>query len=679
MEAESSFNEGVFDHLASGARGAVAVHVKSRSGRPGRAREAAGRQGFKENAPGAWSVRDVCDWVESVGFGQYRKKFAHHAVDGPLLLNIDEVALKREVGIVVYGHRCRLAEEIEGLRAQGPGSPGTGIAASGATRKDAVRGGALGRLSMEEYRVRLARDLSRAAAKASHNRTVAEEAERQAQLSELELERLRTQLSKLDAEIKLMQQRRPRDAADERPWHVTGEFASLLGAGKGGDGRWTEETFQPKLSKKSLEIMGASGEVFLERCAQDLRNRASRLQELQNQGLKHVMGESSNPDAEAKKFHREVQFLAGVFHEKTGVLLTGRGRDGLDVEAMSEAVSNHQSALGLSDSEVAAIKSAPAGKKHATAAAIFHSKQFLERYSASQKTRAIKKKQMVESVLGAEPSTKVREAKVHAVRRKTVHHFRGLGWPLESLTDARLDSLLREADTLREGEQGTEESADIDGAGAKKSPMPPPRCAPRSPVGRGEGDTSRLHEETVYYLSKARADGAWEKIKQTKGKQDGVPKKAIAIYREYLTQRFLEATQEDLRKREVKLDGRGGAVGERTKPESPGAGQDGTPGPKGGPGGGVITSATGTASPRRPHTAQPRGASSPRGASPRPMPPQEKGVGLGFTSDRAGSLGVRRPARPGSASEATSREPSPPKKRPAGGLPSPRRTFGQSL
>ena len=98
------------------------MHVKSRAGCPGRAREAPGRRGFKESAPGAWIVRDVCDWVESVGFGQYRKKFAHHAVDGPLLLKIDEAALKREVGIVVYGHRSRLAGEIEGLRAQRPGS-----------------------------------------------------------------------------------------------------------------------------------------------------------------------------------------------------------------------------------------------------------------------------------------------------------------------------------------------------------------------------------------------------------------------------------------------------------------------------------------------------------------------------------------------------------------------------
>lgn len=656
------------------------MHVKSRAGRPGRAREAPGRRGFKESAPGAWSVRDVCDWVESVGFGQYRKKFAHHAVDGPLLLKIDEAALKREVGIVVYGHRTRLAGEIEGLRAQRPGSPGeSGISASGAARKDAVRGGALGRLSMEEYRVRLARDLSRAAAKASHNRTVAEEAERQAQLSEIELERLRTQLSKLDAEIKAMQQRRPRDAADETPWHVTGEFASRLGAGQGGDGRWTEETFQPKLSKKSLEIMGASGEVFLERCAQDLRNRASRLQELQNQGLKHVMGESRDPDAEAKRSHREAEFLAGVFQEKAGVLLTGRGRDGLDLEAIIEAIDNHQAALGLSDSEAAAIKSAPASKKHSTAAAIFHSKQFLERYSASQRTRAIKKQQMVESVLSAEPSTKVREAKVLAVRRKTVHHFESLGWPLESLTDTRLDSLLQAADALR---KEAEKKSETDGAGAKDSPMAAtPHPAPRAPVESGEGALGGLREETVFYLSKARADGAWDKIKLTKGKQGGVPKKAIAIYREYLTQRFLEATQKDLRKREVKLDGRVGAVGEGEMPDSPGAGQDRTAGPKGGPAGRVTTRsvASAVASPRRPHTAQPQGPSSPGGVRGRPIPPQEKDGGLVFTSDRAPSLGVRRPTRPGSASEAARREPSPPKKRPSGGQPSPRRTPGQSL
>ena len=669
LEAESSFNEGVYDHLASGPQGAVAVHVKSRAGRSDRSRKAAGQRRFKETAPGMWNVRDVCDWVESVGMGQYRKKFAHHAVDGPLLLKIDEAALKSEIGIVVYGHRSRLAEEIEGLRAGVSGLPGSPKpAAPGAARKDAVRGGALGRLSLEEYRVRLARDLRRATAKASHNRTVAEEAERQAKLSEEEVQRLQAQLSKLEAEIKAMEVRRPR-SVDETPWLITGEFASLLGVEATGSGQRGEETFMPKLSKKSLEIMGASGEVFLDRYEQDLRNRALRLQELQNEGLKLVMGEVSDPEAEAKKLIREAQFLSGVFQEKVGVQLLDR-KGGVDVQILSEVVSSHQSGLGLSDSEAGAIRSAAFEKRQAVAAAIFHSKKFLERYSASQKTRALKKKEMVQNVLGAEPSTKVRVEKVLAVRHKTVQHFEAMGWALSDLSDNRLDGILKDADTLREEERAQKESdkenLDRGGSAMKAEPSSPRRLSKMLSGGSGdrdEGSSSQLYQETVYYLAKARKDSAWEKIIRTEGKQDGVPKKAIAIFREYLTQRFLESTQEDLRKREVKLDSR---LASRMETKgNPKKGELGIP----------VVSKQGAvsqaASPRRPQSAQPRVAQSTTGASRRPYPPQE-----GFKSSQAAPAS-RRPIRQSSFPKTERREPSPPKTRPVSEL-SPRRTLGRS-
>ena len=47
---------------------------------------------------GSWSVPEVCDWVEYIGLGQYRKRFVHHCVDGRLLLRLTETQLKVSKG-----------------------------------------------------------------------------------------------------------------------------------------------------------------------------------------------------------------------------------------------------------------------------------------------------------------------------------------------------------------------------------------------------------------------------------------------------------------------------------------------------------------------------------------------------------------------------------------------------
>ena len=56
---------------------------------------------------GSWSVPEVCDWVEYIGLGQYRKRFVHHCVDGRLLLRLTETQLK------VSRRRCFTAPRCE--------------------------------------------------------------------------------------------------------------------------------------------------------------------------------------------------------------------------------------------------------------------------------------------------------------------------------------------------------------------------------------------------------------------------------------------------------------------------------------------------------------------------------------------------------------------------------------
>ena len=42
----------------------------------------------------AWGVKEVCDWAEWVGLGQYRKRFLHHCIGGPLLLELTDRNLR---------------------------------------------------------------------------------------------------------------------------------------------------------------------------------------------------------------------------------------------------------------------------------------------------------------------------------------------------------------------------------------------------------------------------------------------------------------------------------------------------------------------------------------------------------------------------------------------------------
>lgn len=54
-------------------------------------------------------------WVDSIGLGQYRKKFMHNIVDGRMLLMLSDDQMKAELGIGPMGHRVALLRAIENL------------------------------------------------------------------------------------------------------------------------------------------------------------------------------------------------------------------------------------------------------------------------------------------------------------------------------------------------------------------------------------------------------------------------------------------------------------------------------------------------------------------------------------------------------------------------------------
>lgn len=48
--------------------------------------------------PFGLQVLEVCDWLELIGLGQYRRRFVHHAICGSLLLGLGNEQLKAGAG-----------------------------------------------------------------------------------------------------------------------------------------------------------------------------------------------------------------------------------------------------------------------------------------------------------------------------------------------------------------------------------------------------------------------------------------------------------------------------------------------------------------------------------------------------------------------------------------------------
>ena len=59
-----------------------------------KARLEASVQQSMQHSVSHWAVAEVCDWVDYIGLGQYRKKFVHHCIHGGLLLSLTDRDLK---------------------------------------------------------------------------------------------------------------------------------------------------------------------------------------------------------------------------------------------------------------------------------------------------------------------------------------------------------------------------------------------------------------------------------------------------------------------------------------------------------------------------------------------------------------------------------------------------------
>lgn len=68
-----------------------------------------------EKLPASWNSRDVGDWLEVIGFPQYRRMFISRGVDGYVLLSITP-GIFDQVGVRNLGHQKRILDKIAELK-----------------------------------------------------------------------------------------------------------------------------------------------------------------------------------------------------------------------------------------------------------------------------------------------------------------------------------------------------------------------------------------------------------------------------------------------------------------------------------------------------------------------------------------------------------------------------------
>ncbi|GFS06841.1 sterile alpha motif domain-containing protein 15 [Elysia marginata] len=65
-----------------------------------------------------WTMDEVADWVESIGYGKYKENFRAHFINGRKLLTVDACVLPR-MGITHFGDILDLAGQIRNILCTG--------------------------------------------------------------------------------------------------------------------------------------------------------------------------------------------------------------------------------------------------------------------------------------------------------------------------------------------------------------------------------------------------------------------------------------------------------------------------------------------------------------------------------------------------------------------------------
>ncbi|GAX73673.1 hypothetical protein CEUSTIGMA_g1124.t1 [Chlamydomonas eustigma] len=224
--------------------------------------------------PSLWDVKDVCNWVEVLGFMQYRRKFSHNCVDGTLLLKLTDAQLKRELGILPLGHRVALLEAVDRLKEGAPSpldqdvrkaSPDRGsprvmpaLASPNLIPPEPYLGPASGKMTAYEQRAKLLYELDRATNKAAQHGAVINQLERVKHLTEEEVGRLRGKLKAVERDHKVLARRShvAHDPSSPIPWKPNNGWMEESHPGRlarPGDDPNLDLTFKPRITNHRME------------------------------------------------------------------------------------------------------------------------------------------------------------------------------------------------------------------------------------------------------------------------------------------------------------------------------------------------------------------------------------------------------------------------------------------
>ena len=396
-----------------------------------------------------WDVHEVCIWVEDVGLPQHRKRFAHHVVDGKLLLKLTDANLKADLGIDSLGHRecilgcvAELKQNAAALRASAPVATTNKNAAADATAAAQPSARVPDHLITDEERenriVRLEAKVTDELVKAAQLRAQAKDILRSAKLHEEEAKRIRGHVTELRSHMKSRKRRELKfdKSSASVPWRATGDRdyamerdAPILRTDP------SVMTFKPKISKASRAILAerlgemATGSDFLSRLKADLGRRETKLKELKK---RYAMFEAGGADTVKKKTNKALDYLRTELNRLCGYSLPPS--NDVSDEVLGQSLDNfllddrktEQCGLKREQVEkVSKLKSAP--KKRDALAGYLMTKEFIASYYAYENGRAQRRKELVRSLKAQEVAGHTREAKIKADEKEARKYFKKIG------------------------------------------------------------------------------------------------------------------------------------------------------------------------------------------------------------------------------------------------------------
>ncbi|PRW60747.1 flagellar associated [Chlorella sorokiniana] len=470
-----------------------------------------------EKDPADWTVLEVCDWLEIIGLGQYRRRFVHHAVCGSLLLALGPEELKTELGIGPLGHREGLLTAIHDLdsywaqrqaegskegytegsqdgdweiRAGRSSARGSGRASGNRSPSPPVVAGDYGLQRAYAQRARLMRDLEKAEAREAQRLKAAEQAQRVAGQAADEVRKLQASICELDRSLGWQgaaaeQRFDPLDVHGAVAWQPAGTqraaprprgrpgsaSALLLGGGSPGGSAGGGGTMSP-LSRRIMESSGAGGS-FLQRLERDIEQRQAARTVRQARAGRYVGG-SAEQLAEREQERRALSFVRELVETRNDELAQAlaSGDPERVAQACGEIAEAYQQELGLSDDAAAAVKRLDSPAKRVTRlAGAMRSAQFMARLQQDLATRETRLQELQYKYFKLEQGNSA-EQQEKADAAAAQSHFVQLGWTADDLCpapgdesagcDKLLGVLLKRAAALQEARQRGKPGVDWD-------------------------------------------------------------------------------------------------------------------------------------------------------------------------------------------------------------------------